>query len=142
MPVSRSAEQLAWQHAGLSFRNITALAPMVRVGTLPMRLLALDYGADVVYCEELIDIKMAQCQRIVNDVLETVDFVAPDERVMFRTCEREKDRVVFQMVRPNITAPAINPVSIMHWLPFSADQHAGLKLCLNTFRELLILTEL
>lgn len=35
----------------LSFRNITALAPMVRVGTLPMRLLALDYGADVVYCE-------------------------------------------------------------------------------------------
>lgn len=78
----------------LSFRNITALAPMVRVGTLPMRLLALDYGADVVYCEvracvsgparkakqcrgcchvfrcllfqELIDIKMAQCCRVVN----------------------------------------------------------------------------
>ncbi|KAG8012430.1 tRNA-dihydrouridine(20) synthase [NAD(P)+]-like [Nibea albiflora] len=81
----------------LSFRNITALAPMVRVGTLPMRLLALDYGADLVYCEELIDIKMAQCHRVVNEVLETVDFVAPDERVMFRTCEREKDRVVFQM---------------------------------------------
>uniref|UniRef100_A0A8D3D6K3 Dihydrouridine synthase 2 n=1 Tax=Scophthalmus maximus TaxID=52904 RepID=A0A8D3D6K3_SCOMX len=81
----------------LSFRNITALAPMVRVGTLPMRLLALDYGADVVYCEELIDIKMVQCERVVNDVLQTVDFVAPDERVMFRTCEREKDRVVFQM---------------------------------------------
>uniref|UniRef100_A0A667YLP1 Dihydrouridine synthase 2 n=1 Tax=Myripristis murdjan TaxID=586833 RepID=A0A667YLP1_9TELE len=83
----------------LSFSNITALAPMVRVGTLPMRLLALDYGADVVYCEELIDIKMALCQRQVNDVLQTVDFVAPDDRVMFRTCEREKDRVVFQMVR-------------------------------------------
>lgn len=81
----------------LSFNNITALAPMVRVGTLPMRLLALDYGADVVYCEELIDIKMAQCQRVVNDVLETVDFVAPDDRVMFRTCEREKGNVVFQM---------------------------------------------
>uniref|UniRef100_A0A665T2I4 DRBM domain-containing protein n=1 Tax=Echeneis naucrates TaxID=173247 RepID=A0A665T2I4_ECHNA len=81
----------------LSFTNITALAPMVRVGTLPMRLLALDYGADVVYCEELIDIKMAQCQRVENDVLQTVDFVAPDDRVMFRTCEREKDRVVFQM---------------------------------------------
>ncbi|KAM3870216.1 tRNA-dihydrouridine(20) synthase [NAD(P)+]-like [Diretmus argenteus] len=81
----------------LSFSNITALAPMVRVGTLPMRLLALDYGADVVYCEELIDIKMAQCRRVVNEVLQTVDFVAPDERVMFRTCERERDRVVFQM---------------------------------------------
>ncbi|RVE71484.1 hypothetical protein OJAV_G00052190 [Oryzias javanicus] len=81
----------------LTFRNITALAPMVRVGTLPMRLLALDYGADVVYCEELIDIKMAQCQRKVNEVLDTVDFVAPDDRVMFRTCRKEKDRVVFQM---------------------------------------------
>ncbi|XP_034033016.1 tRNA-dihydrouridine(20) synthase [NAD(P)+]-like [Thalassophryne amazonica] len=81
----------------LSFSNITALAPMVRVGTLPMRLLALDYGADVVYCEELIDIKMAQCRRVENNVLETVDFVAPDDRVIFRTCEREKDRVVFQM---------------------------------------------
>ncbi|XP_068459954.1 tRNA-dihydrouridine(20) synthase [NAD(P)+]-like [Clinocottus analis] len=85
----------------LSFRNITALAPMVRVGTLPMRLLALDYGADLVYCEELIDIKMAQCQRVVNEVLDTVDFVAPDERVMFRTCEREKNRVVFQMGTAN-----------------------------------------
>lgn len=81
----------------LSFSSITALAPMVRVGTLPMRLLALDYGADVVYCEELIDIKMAQCQRVVNEVLDTVDFIAPDDRVMFRTCEREKDKVVFQM---------------------------------------------
>ncbi|CAL8322835.1 tRNA-dihydrouridine(20) synthase [NAD(P)+]-like [Gadus morhua] len=81
----------------LCFRDITALAPMVRVGTLPMRLLALDYGADIVYCEELIDIKMVTCERVVNEELDTVDFVAPDERVMFRTCERERDRVVFQM---------------------------------------------
>ncbi|XP_061631035.1 tRNA-dihydrouridine(20) synthase [NAD(P)+]-like isoform X2 [Phyllopteryx taeniolatus] len=86
----------------LSFANITALAPMVRVGTLPMRLLALDYGADVVYCEELIDIKMAQCRRVENEVLQTVDFVAPDDRVMFRTCEKEKQRVVFQMVRQEV----------------------------------------
>lgn len=35
----------------LCFHGKTALAPMVRVGTLPMRLLALDYGADIVYCE-------------------------------------------------------------------------------------------
>ena len=31
------------------------LAPMVRVGTLPARLLALEYGADIVFCEEVID---------------------------------------------------------------------------------------
>uniref|UniRef100_A0A8B9CYQ9 Dihydrouridine synthase 2 n=1 Tax=Anser brachyrhynchus TaxID=132585 RepID=A0A8B9CYQ9_9AVES len=81
----------------LCFRGKNILAPMVRVGTLPMRLLALDYGADIVYCEELIDIKMLQCKRVINEVLETVDFVAPNERVVFRTCERERHCVVFQM---------------------------------------------
>ncbi|KAJ8247257.1 hypothetical protein GJAV_G00244200 [Gymnothorax javanicus] len=90
-------DRMALAARGLCFRNKLALAPMVRVGTLPMRLLALDYGADIVYCEELIDIKMVQCTRVVNDVLETVDFLAPDDRVVFRTCQKEKDFVVFQM---------------------------------------------
>ncbi|XP_013916635.1 PREDICTED: tRNA-dihydrouridine(20) synthase [NAD(P)+]-like [Thamnophis sirtalis] len=40
---------------------------------------------------------MLQCKRVVNEILGTVDFVAPNERVVFRTCEREKDHVVFQM---------------------------------------------
>ncbi|KAI5136952.1 Trna-Dihydrouridine(20) Synthase [Nad(P)+]-Like [Manis pentadactyla] len=40
---------------------------------------------------------MLQCKRVVNEVLNTVDFVAPDDRVVFRTCEREQRRVVFQM---------------------------------------------
>uniref|UniRef100_UPI0024446BAF tRNA-dihydrouridine(20) synthase [NAD(P)+]-like isoform X2 n=1 Tax=Nyctereutes procyonoides TaxID=34880 RepID=UPI0024446BAF len=76
----------------LCYHNKLILAPMVRVGTLPMRLLALDYGADIVYCEELIDLKMLQCKRVVNEVLSTVDFVAPDDRVVFRTCEREQSK--------------------------------------------------
>ncbi|XP_059848786.1 tRNA-dihydrouridine(20) synthase [NAD(P)+]-like isoform X2 [Hypanus sabinus] len=86
------------QAAGrLCYTNKMILAPMVRVGTLPMRLLALDYGADIVYCEELIDLKMIQCRRVVNEALETIDYVAADDRVVFRTCEREKNHVVFQM---------------------------------------------
>ncbi len=36
---------------GLDFNGKLILAPMVRVSTLPTRLLALDYGADIVYCE-------------------------------------------------------------------------------------------
>ncbi|XP_012868121.1 PREDICTED: tRNA-dihydrouridine(20) synthase [NAD(P)+]-like [Dipodomys ordii] len=47
--------------------------------------------------KELIDLKMLQCKRVVNEVLNTVDFVAPDDRVVFRTCEREQSKVVFQM---------------------------------------------
>ena len=31
------------------------MAPMVRVGTLPARIQALEYGADIVFCEEVID---------------------------------------------------------------------------------------
>lgn len=47
---------------------------------------------------------------VLSEVLETVDFVAPDDRVMFRTCEREKDRVVFQMVRqkPSVTDSSVS----------------------------------
>ncbi|XP_064398068.1 tRNA-dihydrouridine(20) synthase [NAD(P)+]-like [Halichondria panicea] len=83
--------------ARLSYSNKVMLAPMVRIGTLPTRLLALEYGADIVYSEELIDHRMVQCQRLVNPILDTVDFVSPDGRCMFRTCEREKKHVVFQM---------------------------------------------
>lgn len=90
-------EEMILNSLSLCYHNKLILAPMVRVGTLPMRLLALDYGADIVYCEELIDLKMIQCKRVVNEVLSTVDFVAPDDRVVFRTCEREQNRVVFQM---------------------------------------------
>ncbi|XP_039209430.1 tRNA-dihydrouridine(20) synthase [NAD(P)+]-like isoform X1 [Crotalus tigris] len=96
-PEADSKDIMPMNHIALSFTNKAILAPMVRVGTLPMRLLALDYGADIVYCEELIDIKMLQCKRVVNDILGTVDFVAPNERVVFRTCAREKNHVVFQM---------------------------------------------
>ena len=37
--------------AEVTYTNKLILAPMVRIGTLPMRLLALRYGADLVYCE-------------------------------------------------------------------------------------------
>jgi len=37
--------------ARVEYTNKLILAPMVRIGSLPLRLLALDYGADIVYCE-------------------------------------------------------------------------------------------
>lgn len=50
----------------LNYDNKLILAPMVRIGTLPMRLLALDYGADIVYTEELIDRKLLRSIRREN----------------------------------------------------------------------------
>ncbi|KZC05456.1 tRNA-dihydrouridine(20) synthase [NAD(P)+]-like [Dufourea novaeangliae] len=71
---------------------------MVRIGTLPMRLLALDYGADIVYTEELIDWKLLRSFRRVNDVLGTVDYIdKTDGTVTFRTCLRERNKVVLQI---------------------------------------------
>eukprot|EP00057_Strongylocentrotus_purpuratus_P031319 XP_784269.3 PREDICTED: tRNA-dihydrouridine(20) synthase [NAD(P)+]-like isoform X2 [Strongylocentrotus purpuratus] len=81
----------------LSYANKVILAPMVRIGTLPTRLLALEYGADIVYCQELIDFKMLTCRRHVNRVLDTVDYISKDDVVIFRTCSKETDRLVFQM---------------------------------------------
>lgn len=46
----------------LDYEGANILAPMVRVGTLPMRWLAAEYGCDIVYTEEMIDRKcVASC---------------------------------------------------------------------------------
>ena len=85
-------------HNSLDYRNKLILAPMVRIGTLPMRLLALEHGADIVYTEELIDWKLIKCKRKVNRVLNTVDFIdESDGNVVFRTCDKEKEKVVLQI---------------------------------------------
>jgi tRNA-dihydrouridine synthase 2 len=81
----------------IDFRNKVILAPMVRVGTLPMRLLALRFGAQLVYTEEIIDYKLIRCKRIVNKVLQTIDYIDDDAIVVFRTCSREKSKVILQL---------------------------------------------
>jgi tRNA-dihydrouridine synthase 2 len=68
------------------------LGPMVRASSLPLRLSALGYGADVVYSEEIPAHRSAStnCTRISNDILNTVDFVeykkdCKSPLVLFRT---------------------------------------------------------
>ncbi|KVI08877.1 Aldolase-type TIM barrel [Cynara cardunculus var. scolymus] len=82
----------------MDYRNKLVLAPMVRVGTLPFRLLAAQYGADITYGEEIIDHKLLKCERRINDVIGSTDIVEKGtENVVFRTCGEERNRVVFQM---------------------------------------------
>lgn len=82
----------------LNYENKLILAPMVRISTLPMRLLAIDYGADIVYTEELIDWKLLRSFRRKNDVLGTIDYIdKTDGTVTFRTCPRERDKVILQI---------------------------------------------
>ena len=68
------------------------------------------------------------CFSFLAEVLSTVDFVAPDDRVVFRTCEREQSRVVFQMVpypgteQISRLVPCAGPV-LHAWAPL----HSGLQ---------------
>lgn len=52
-----------------------ALAPMVRASTTPLRTLALEYGADLVYTEEFVDRSLSQTIRQENPTLGTIDYV-------------------------------------------------------------------
>jgi len=79
------------------YRGKNVLAPMVRVGTLPMRLLAAEYGADIVYGEELVDKRVMHCRRFENNILNTVDFLDKNDKLVYRTCPEEYGRSVFQI---------------------------------------------
>lgn len=82
----------------MDYENKLVLAPMVRVGTLPLRLLAAQYGADITYGEEIIDHKLVKCERRVNEHIGSTDFVEKGaENVVFRTCNQERNQVVFQL---------------------------------------------
>lgn len=50
----------------LDYRNKLVLAPMVRSGTLPMRLLALYHGAGLVWTPEIVDKAIIGAQRSVD----------------------------------------------------------------------------
>lgn len=56
------------------FRDSIVLAPMVRSGTMPTRLLALNYGASLVWGPEIVDRAMLHAKRVVNPKTGVVSF--------------------------------------------------------------------
>ena len=98
------------------FADRILCGPMVRISSLPFRLLALEYGADLVFTEELIDYRLTQCVRVENgnellteslvddiwaslELLDTIDFVVPGlDRPMLQIHKtREQNRVIAQL---------------------------------------------
>ena len=59
---------------GVDYRGKIVLAPMVRSGELPSRLLALKYGADLVWGPETVDMSMIGTTRRFNAITSTIDF--------------------------------------------------------------------
>jgi tRNA-dihydrouridine synthase 2 len=77
----------------MDYEDKLILAPMVRVGTLPFRLLAAECGADITYSEELVALKLMKAVRVVNDAKRTIDFVAPDKSIVYQTCQDDKNNI-------------------------------------------------
>jgi tRNA-dihydrouridine synthase 2 len=82
--------------APLDYRNKVVLAPMVRVGELPTRLLALKYGADLVWGPETIDRAIIGTQRLINDKSGCIEYSKPG-RVIYRIHPSEQGRLVYQL---------------------------------------------
>ena len=59
---------------GVDYRGTIVLAPMIRSGECPSRLLALKYGADLVWGPETIDKALIGTTRRQNPITDTVDF--------------------------------------------------------------------
>lgn len=59
---------------GVDYRGKVVLAPMVRSGECPSRLLALKYGADLVWGPETIDKALIGTTRRTNPTTNTIDF--------------------------------------------------------------------
>nr|WOD45679.1 tRNA-dihydrouridine synthase 2 [Trichoderma atroviride] len=95
---------------GVDYRGKIVLAPMVRSGELPSRLLALKYGADLVWGPETVDRAIIGTTRRYNEATQTVEWFRvashgqkeppPDakENIIYATHpEKEKNRLIFQI---------------------------------------------
>eukprot|EP00559_Dactyliosolen_fragilissimus_P004571 CAMPEP_0184858384 /NCGR_PEP_ID=MMETSP0580-20130426/3497_1 /TAXON_ID=1118495 /ORGANISM="Dactyliosolen fragilissimus" /LENGTH=478 /DNA_ID=CAMNT_0027354503 /DNA_START=246 /DNA_END=1682 /DNA_ORIENTATION=+ len=96
------------ERADMLFSNSEILAPMVRASTTPLRLLALSYGADLVYTEEIIDRSITTCDRIINNELphQTIDYVRKKEtfspKVLKRMASQKQSLPVVLRIVPSI----------------------------------------
>ena len=80
-----------------TFRHVVCLAPMIRASSLPLRLLASEYGADLVWSEEIIASKIALCTRLQNKATGAIEFAARQGgHAVFQTLPL-RERVVFQL---------------------------------------------
>ena len=93
------------ERADALFLNSEILAPMVRASTTPLRTLALSYGADLVYTEEIVDRSITTCDRVVNDELGTIDYVRKTDGMSAKVLNRLKAKgeiPVILRIAPNL----------------------------------------
>ncbi|GAB7364135.1 hypothetical protein MBLNU230_g4686t1 [Neophaeotheca triangularis] len=153
---------------GVDYRNKIVLAPMVRSGECPSRLIALKYGADLVWGPETIDKALIGTTRQVNSKTGTVDFTrvpsnatksvdpeeATRESVIYKLePKREGARLIYQIGTSNpetaveaasIIAPDVAGIDVNAGCPkpFSTSGGMGAALLKTPERLASILTAL
>ncbi|KAF4446332.1 tRNA-dihydrouridine synthase 2 [Fusarium austroafricanum] len=108
--MATEVKQVPIPRRGVDYRNKVVLAPMVRSGELPSRLLALKYGADLVWGPETVDYSMIGTSRRFDEKSKTIEWFRlssqgqkdppPDakESIIYRMLpEIEKGRLIFQI---------------------------------------------
>lgn len=130
------------------------LAPMVRAGELPTRLLALKHGCDLVWSPEIIDKKLIKTERSINTQLKSVDYTLENGTVVFRTVPTlEQGKLVFQMgsADPQLAVQAalkvvqdVDGIDLNAGCPKHFSIHSGMGAALLSTPDLLcsILTQL
>ncbi|KAH8675338.1 tRNA-dihydrouridine synthase [Xylariales sp. PMI_506] len=82
---------------GVDYRGKIVLAPMVRSGELPSRLLALHYGADLVWGPETIDKAMIGTTRKVHEATNTIMWTRKPSQGGKEPAADAKDSIIYQV---------------------------------------------
>ena len=131
-----SDDEGVWQYCGA-----WVLAPMVRINTLPFRLLCAEYGAHMVYSEELVDRSIASCRRSLS-ACGRVEYRNPGGKLIFSTIPHE--RVAFQLgtasgpdalAAANVVADDVRALDVNMGCPVKFSTQGGMGSALLTQPE-------
>ncbi|TIC72662.1 FMN-linked oxidoreductase [Wallemia mellicola] len=82
----------------VDYSNGLHLAPMVRSGTLPTRLVSLEYGAKLVWTPEVIDKAIIGSHRVYNAKTGVIDYIKESEnKPVWSTHALERPHVIYQI---------------------------------------------
>ncbi|RKF57213.1 tRNA-dihydrouridine synthase [Erysiphe neolycopersici] len=95
--MTEQAKRVSIPKNGVDYRGKIVLAPMVRSGELPSRLLALHYGADLVWGPETVDRSLIGTTRKVNNLLQTIDFTRLPSNGSKIPRENQKESIIFRL---------------------------------------------
>lgn len=146
----------------IDYTGKLCLAPMVRSGELPTRLLSLKYGADLVWTPEIIDKKIIKTDRVLNEKLNTIDYIDSSVQIDYSkpknkyrkppiilriSPELERGKLIFQMgtSNPELAVEAglkviedVDGIDLNCGCPKPFSTHAGMGAALLKNQDVLI----